>query len=89
MDMTTKSRVQGLLEDIAKAGGTFAQNEPGAREHLLDLAYSLAAAVELPSESIQRIGWAEASLPTLSLACPEWGQTRRLTGRRSPPAMPC
>jgi len=51
------------LEDITGVGKAYSQNEPGAREKLLSLAYSLAAAVELPSETIQRMSWAEANYP--------------------------
>ena len=59
--MTThlNARALTLLEDIAATGRSYAQDEPGAREKLLSLTHSLTAAVELPSEAIQRIGWAE------------------------------
>lgn len=61
MDVPPNAQVSNLLEDIARAGTSYGQHEPGARDRLLSLAYSLAAAVELPSETIQRIGWAEVS----------------------------
>ncbi len=35
------------------------QNQPGAREGLLALSHRLTAMLETPSETIQRIGWAE------------------------------
>lgn len=35
------------------------QNQPGAREGLLALSHRLTAMVEAPSETVQRIGWAE------------------------------
>lgn len=35
------------------------QNQPGAREGLLALSHQLTAMLETPSETIQRIGWAE------------------------------
>lgn len=63
MDVPPNSRVSSLLEDISDVGKSYSNHESGAREKLLSLAYSLAAAVELPSETIQRIGWAEVSCP--------------------------
>ncbi|KAL8721599.1 MAG: hypothetical protein Q9225_001763 [Loekoesia sp. 1 TL-2023] len=59
MDAPPDVQVSSLLENITEAGKSYSQHEPGARERLLSLAYSLATAVELPSETIQRIGWAE------------------------------
>ncbi|KAL8650185.1 MAG: hypothetical protein Q9210_003974 [Variospora velana] len=59
MESAPNAQVSTLLEDIAEAGKSYHQNQLGARERLLSLAYSLAAAVELPSETIQRIAWAE------------------------------
>ena len=35
------------------------QNQPGTREGLLALSHRLTAMLETPSETIQRIGWAE------------------------------
>lgn len=61
MVIPSDGQVSSLLEDITRAGRSYFQHEQGARERLLLLAYSLAAAVELPSETIQRIGWAEVS----------------------------
>ena len=61
MDAPPSTQALALLEEIAKAGESYAQNDSGAREKLLSLAHSLAAAMELPSEAIQRIGWAEVS----------------------------
>ena len=51
-----------IVDDLAKASKSYAQHEQGAREKILSLAYALATAVELPSETIQRIGWAEVEL---------------------------
>jgi hypothetical protein len=51
--------ISALLNSIASAGNSLSHQQPGAREELLRLAYSLAAALETPSEAIQRIGWAE------------------------------
>ena len=53
--------VQAIVQKITAVGNGYQQKEPGSREQLLNLAYALASAVELPSETIQRIGWAEVS----------------------------
>ena len=59
MEIAPDSQVLGLLEDIARVGKMYSENESGSHEKLLSLAYSLASSIELPSEAIQRIGWAE------------------------------
>ena len=61
MAMSSEALREGvpILTAISSAGDSLSQNEPGAREKLLALSYSLSAALELPSEAIQRIGWAE------------------------------
>ena len=59
MESSPSFEALSLLEEIASIGKSYSQNESGSREKLLSLAYSLASAVELPSEAIQRIGWAE------------------------------
>ncbi|KAL9105135.1 MAG: hypothetical protein Q9187_008819 [Circinaria calcarea] len=59
MDASPNPQALSLLEDIARVGKLYSQNGSGSREELLSLAYSLASSVELPSEAIQRIGWAE------------------------------
>lgn len=51
--------VLAILHRLNKVGQNFLENEPGSREQLLSPAYSLGSNLELPSESIQRIGWAE------------------------------
>lgn len=53
--------VQAVLAQLQAAGSAYAEQKPGAREQLLSLSNALIAAVELPSETIQRIGWAEVS----------------------------
>lgn len=70
-----------LLSQIAATTSSYADSLPGAREKLLSLTHALTAAVELPSEAIQRIGWAEVRLsfrpsPTTILS------TRRSLGPR-------
>lgn len=57
--MAAPNDVESILSSISSAGASFAKQDAGAREQLLAHAYKLAAAVETPSEAIQRIGWAE------------------------------
>ena len=59
METSANPHVLTLLKDIERVGKTYSQNEPGSREQLLTLAYSLAPALELPNEALQRMGWAE------------------------------
>ncbi|KAL8644996.1 MAG: hypothetical protein Q9226_007496 [Calogaya cf. arnoldii] len=59
MSDSSSPEIMRLVEDIGREGQSYGQQEPGAREKPLSLAYKLAAAVEFPSEAIQRIGWAE------------------------------
>lgn len=53
--------VQDILVQLETVGSAYAEQKPGAREQLLSLSNALTAALELPSETIQRIGWAEVS----------------------------
>lgn len=48
-----------ILEDLATAGKAFEKNEAGSREALIDHSRALVAALEIPSEFIQRSFWAE------------------------------
>ncbi|KAL9086500.1 MAG: hypothetical protein Q9165_007116 [Trypethelium subeluteriae] len=48
-----------ILSQIEKAGNAYLGKQPGSREQLLNLGHALIASLELPSEAIQRIGWAE------------------------------
>ena len=59
-------KASAILIRIAAVAQTFEKNEPGARESLIDLSQALIAALELPSEAIQRMGWAEVSLMIFS-----------------------
>lgn len=52
----TSDIVQTLLEQLQTAGFSYAEQTPGAREQLLSLTSALTAALELPSEAIQRVG---------------------------------
>lgn len=58
----SSSTPEVILEQLQAAGSAFAENKPGAREQLLNLGYSLVSSLQLPSEAIQRMGWAEVSL---------------------------
>ena len=53
---------EAILAQLQTAGAAYANKEPGAREQLLNLGHALISAVELPSENIQRMGWAEVRL---------------------------
>ncbi|KAI8957645.1 putative O-methyltransferase [Daldinia sp. FL1419] len=53
------STPEAVLTQIQVTGSAYAEKKPGAREQLLNLAYSLISSLELPSEAIQRMGWAE------------------------------
>ncbi|KAI1387563.1 putative O-methyltransferase [Hypoxylon trugodes] len=53
------STPEAILAQLQAAGSAYAEKKPGAREQLLNLGYALVSSVELPSEAIQRMGWAE------------------------------
>lgn len=55
----SNAETSALLEAIATTGRKWSQHEPAAREELLNLAHSLIAALEMPSEFVHRIGIAE------------------------------
>jgi hypothetical protein len=59
-------KVSAILIRISAVAQAFEKNEPGARESLIDLSQALITALELPSEAIQRMGWAEVSLMIFS-----------------------
>lgn len=67
------SRAQEILAQLQIAGSAYAQQKPGAREQLLDLSHALISSLELPSEAIQRMGWAEVSdcFDDFALRCAE------------------
>ncbi|PYH80048.1 putative hydroxyindole O-methyltransferase [Aspergillus uvarum CBS 121591] len=58
----TNPSVSTILEDLAAAGKAYDQAEPGAREALIDRSRALVAALEMPSEFIQRSFWAEPAM---------------------------
>lgn len=53
--------VTSIVDQIAAAGKAYGSNEVGSRESLIDLSRSLIAALEIPSEFLQRSFWAEVS----------------------------
>jgi hypothetical protein len=53
--------VSSILERVAAAGKAYDGNELGSREALIELGRDLVAALEIPSEFIQRSFWAEVS----------------------------
>lgn len=57
--MTSSPSPEVILAQLQMTGAAFADNQPGAREQLLSLGHALIASLELPSEAIQRMGWAE------------------------------
>jgi hypothetical protein len=55
------NNVTNIVGNIGKSAHEFASNTPVSRNSLIEIAQELIANLELPSESIQRIGWAEVS----------------------------
>lgn len=60
--VSNSGNAHAILAQLQAVGSAYAEQKPGAREQLLSLSNALIAALELPSEAIQRIGWAEVSL---------------------------
>ena len=58
------SNPQYILSQMHSLGCDLGQHRTGAREQLLKLSHALISSLELPSETIQRIGWAEVSPPS-------------------------
>ena len=55
--------VEEILGNITASTEAVSLNAPGARVHMLALSYQLTSALETPSETLQRIGWAEVRYP--------------------------
>lgn len=55
--------VSAILDGIASVRKAFDNNEAGSREALIDNSRALIAALEIPSEFVQRTFWAEVSTP--------------------------
>lgn len=51
--------VSALLESLATSGKAYGKDEAGSREALIEHSRALIAALEIPSEFIQRSFWAE------------------------------
>lgn len=58
-----RDNVEAILSQLQTAGVSYAKQTPGGREKLMSLCHDLISTLELPSESIMRMGWAEVSLP--------------------------
>jgi len=56
---STNPEALSILSKISEVAQSYSKNVPGARESLIDLSDALKHALELPSEAIQRMGWAE------------------------------
>lgn len=50
-----------ILQNLSSAAKEYEHNEAGAREALVDHSRALIAALEIPSEFMQRTLWAEVS----------------------------
>ncbi|KAF7371026.1 putative O-methyltransferase [Mycena sanguinolenta] len=48
-----------IIAELQAVGSAYAEKKPGAREQLLNLSHALIASLELPSETIQRMAFAE------------------------------
>ena len=48
-----------IVKEMATLIDPVHHSQPGTREGLLALSHRLTASLEMPSETIQRIGWAE------------------------------
>ncbi|KAI9687301.1 MAG: hypothetical protein M1822_002344 [Bathelium mastoideum] len=64
--MSIPSTADTILLQLQNVAEKYKHHEPGAREELLNLSQALTASLELPSEAIQRLGWAE---PARSAHC--------------------
>ncbi|KAI0972145.1 putative hydroxyindole O-methyltransferase [Xylaria arbuscula] len=56
------SDVETILSQIQATGTSYAVKQPGAREKLMGLSRDLISKLELPSEAIMRMGWAEPAM---------------------------
>ena len=50
------SKILGELQALSQSAK---ENQPAARQKMLSLSFQLTAALETPSEMIQRVGWME------------------------------
>ncbi|KAF7371025.1 putative O-methyltransferase [Mycena sanguinolenta] len=54
-----ESDPEEIIAKLQEVGSAYAKKRPGAREQLLNLSHALIASLELPSETIQRMAFAE------------------------------
>ena len=66
-----------VVKEMNTLIGPVDQKQPGAREALLALAHGLIATLETPSETIQRIGWAEVQRLIKNFK-ETWGPAKRI-----------
>lgn len=71
--------VASLIENIVRAGQSYDSKAPGSRETLVDLGHALVAALEIPSEFVQRSMWAEVSYLLYVLTAPSACADQHLT----------
>lgn len=57
----TSTKPEAILSKLQSVGSAYAEGTPGSREQLLNLSHALISSLELPSEAIQRMGWAEVT----------------------------
>ena len=78
-------QVSSILGKLQAVSQSALENEPGAREKLLSLSLKLTAALETPSEMIQRMGWAEVEgLPNNLLSTTDFRSLLALSARGLP-----
>ncbi|KAI1330330.1 putative O-methyltransferase [Xylariaceae sp. FL0255] len=53
------AEAEAILAKLQNVGSSYTRKQPGAREQLIHLCHALVSKLELPSEAIQRMGWAE------------------------------
>ena len=64
--------IPSILDRLSIAKQLYLKDESGARESLIDLSQELMHALELPSEAIQRMGWAEVCIQISYVSKPQY-----------------
>lgn len=80
-----------IIKQLTSTGKAFKENEPGSREALIAQSRALVAALEIPSEFIQRTLWAEVRrrVPDTNLSQYRNNQANSYIHRyNSPPSPP-
>lgn len=57
------TRIHDTLTRLQATISAIKDSSPGAREQLISVCETVITDLELPSEAIQRFGWAEVSVP--------------------------